>query len=289
MYVFDLNLNTNASSNFVIVFYAVFVKHAASFVQHMFAALQVAFALVLRVRVFLLDYVQGLPELMALLLVLVVRVPVLVVEGIILVLAQPSVVLLKHAHAVLRAGGGLRFLVIRVFILALSDAVHLLSHLLLARKSFGLFLLPRLFLTSNDVLANRFHEGFVLRHLLKGPLYILDYDKIRERRAQLQELLQVRVLRRLLADALLLQQAEEVLRVDDVKRLPLGLAAHILLEDNVLEELSGGNLLLHQEEHQHHHDLHRLLVQLRQVNWPILLLLAGFRLLLFLWVRLLLW
>lgn len=95
-----------------------------------------------------------------------------------------------------------------------------------------------------SVFADRFHKRFVFRHLFKGTLDVLYHDQIREAWAQLQELLEVSVISGALADAFLLKDTEEVLRVHDVEGLLLGLAFDVLLVDNVCEEVSCAHVLL---------------------------------------------
>jgi len=83
---------------------------------------------------------------------------------------------------------------------------------------------------------------------------------VREIGAQLKELLQVRVRGRRVLDLSLVQHVEEVFRLHDLKSLLLRLALDILLINDILEEFNSGHVVVQDVQHQHHHDLERLVV-----------------------------
>lgn len=63
-------------------------------------------------------------------------------------------------------------------------------------------------------------------------------------RAQLQELFQVLVLSVFVSDAALVEDPEEVFRLQDVKGLVLGLALYALLVGDLRKELLRGHVLV---------------------------------------------
>lgn len=96
----------------------------------------------------------------------------------------------------------------------------------------------------HDILSDCLHELFILSHLLHGLPNTLQHEQVRELGTQLQELLQIGVLCRFLANASLMEEAEEVLCLQNVECLLLTLGFDILLVDYWLKELSCRQVVL---------------------------------------------
>ena len=129
--------------------------------------------------------------------------------------------------------------------------------MLLHRQLFFLFLF-----TGEDVFGDRRHEGLILGHLLEGIPDVLQEKQLRVLFVDLEELAEVGVLGRLRPDALLLEDAEEVFRLEEGHREVLSLRFNILLKDNLFEEVLCGHSSLQEVHHEHHHDFDRFLIQL---------------------------
>lgn len=131
------------------------------------------------------------------------------------------------------------------------------------------------------VLLNCSHERLVLTHLLQRLPDVLQLEQAWVLSIELEELSKVRMLLILLSYSLLLEHSEEVFCLQECHREVLRLSLDILLKNDVLEELLRRNVLLKQVHHEHYHDLHRLLVKLREVKRLIFLFLLRYRLLFF--------
>ena len=64
----------------------------------------------------------------------------------------------------------------------------------------------------------------------------------------------------------IVQDAEEVFGFHDFEGLLLCLALDVLLIDDILEELNSGHIVIQDVQHEHHHDLQRLVVQFAKVE-----------------------
>jgi len=155
----------------------------------------------------------------------------------------------------------------------LTNSVQMLFLVLLDHLLLWITLVILLCIIHHDIFSDCLHKGFIFSHLLKSTPNIFNEQHFRMICAQLQELTQIFMVSSFLTNASLLEYPIEIFSPNNLQFLLLGLRFNLLLDDDILEVFLGSDLILEQVQHEHDHNLHRLLIKQRQIKYLSLLFL----------------